>query len=299
LFVILNKWYNVTHSTTDWTNDFTCQGKWIFILVVSEVIGLIQSFYRLFIELTNRRWSSVLLKRFAQSKLSKKIVPSFARIYEINQGEMEKELKDYESLHEFFIRKLKPGMRKIAEQQDAIVSPVDAVIEDIGEIEPNQQITVKGKVYSIVEMLGSTEAAEYYNDGTYMVLYLSPSHYHRIHSPISGKVFKRWKLGTRSYPVNSLGLKYGKDTLAKNYRSITEINYGEDRLAVVKVGAMFVNSIEPIHTGDSIRKGEEMAYFTFGSTVVLLFKQNAISFTEQPQLPKPVKVGETIGTLER
>ncbi len=258
---------------------------------------MIQSVYRLFIELTNRKWSSVLLRGFARSRASRWFIPSFARIYSINQGEMEKDLKEYATLHDFFIRKLKPGMRQVDEQEDAVVSPVDAVIEDIGLIEANHQIVVKGKIYSIAEMLGSQEAAEQYQHGNYMVLYLSPSHYHRIHSPITGKVLKQWTLGSRSYPVNRLGLKYGKATLAKNFRTITEIGYENGRIAVVKVGAMFVNTIETVHTGDELRKGQELAYFSFGSTVVLLFEQGALNLPESITLPKPIKVGEKLGSL--
>lgn len=260
---------------------------------------MIQSLYRLFIELTNRKWSSALIRGFARSRASKWFVPSFARIYNINQDEMDKELQEYVTLHDFFIRRLKPGMRPVDEQEDAVVSPVDAVIEDIGLIESNHQIVVKGKIYSIAEMLGSREAAEHYQQGNYMVLYLSPSHYHRIHSPVTGRVLKQWTLGSRSYPVNRLGLKYGKATLAKNFRTITEIGYGNGRIAVVKVGAMFVNSIEPVHTGDKLKKGQEMAYFSFGSTVVLLFERGALNLPEAITLPKPIKVGETLGSLNQ
>jgi phosphatidylserine decarboxylase len=267
------------------------------LLPILEVIALIQSLYRLFIELTNRNWSSRLMKRFAQSRKSKWIVPSFARVFKINQEEMEKDLREYESLHDFFVRKLKLEMRPIAEDSDVIVSPVDAVIEDIGLIESSHQIIVKGKVYSIAEMLGSKETAEHYKLGNYMVLYLSPSHYHRIHSPITGRVLKQWSLGTSSYPVNRLGLKYGRDTLAKNYRNITEIGYENGRMAVVKVGAMFVNSIELIHKGETLQKGEEIAYFSFGSTVVLLFEQDALNIPAEFNLPKPIKVGEELGRL--
>ncbi|KKK33121.1 phosphatidylserine decarboxylase [Mesobacillus campisalis] len=258
---------------------------------------MIQSLYRLMIELTNRRWSSTLLKRFARSSASKWVVPSFARTYKINQEEMEKELGEYKSLHDFFIRRLKPGTRITEAASDAIVSPVDAIIEDIGPVVPELEIHVKGKVYSIAEMLGSAEAASPYREGTYMVLYLSPTHYHRIHSPVSGTILNQWSLGSRSYPVNALGLKYGKGTLSKNYRMVTEIDYGSGRLALVKVGAMFVNSIETVHEGERLKKGEEMAYFSFGSTVVLLFEKDGIELAEDIVLPAHVKVGEKLGTL--
>ncbi|MBM4762371.1 phosphatidylserine decarboxylase [Bacillus sp. B15-48] len=259
---------------------------------------MIQTLYRLMIELTNRKWSSNLLRRFTQSRLSKRVIPAFARTYQINQDEMEKALHAFTSLHEFFTRKLKPGVRTIADETEAIVSPVDAIIEDIGLIEPDHMIKVKGKTYSIAEMLGSEETAEHYKHGTYMILYLSPSHYHRIHSPISGTVINQWTLGDRSYPVNRLGLKYGKETLAKNFRTITEIKYDTVRIALVKVGAMFVNSIETVHEREELIKGEEIAYFTFGSTVVLLFEENRIRLRKDIQLPHSVQMGEKIGELK-
>jgi phosphatidylserine decarboxylase len=262
-----------------------------------EVVALKQSLYRIMIELTNRRWSSVLLKKFARSSVSKRVVPSFARTYKINQAEMEKELNEYRSLHDFFIRRLKPGSRVTAADPDALASPVDAVIEDIGPVDPELEIHVKGKVYSIAEMLGSVHSAEPYRGGTYMVLYLSPTHYHRIHSPVSGRILNQWSLGSRSYPVNAHGLKYGRRTLSKNYRMVTEIDYGSGRLALVKVGAMFVNSIERVHEGDRLEKGEEMAYFSFGSTVVLLFEKGRIELAKDIRLPAHVKVGEKLGTM--
>lgn len=258
---------------------------------------MIQSIYRLLIELTNGRWSSAILQRFAKSDKSKRIVPSFAKTYKINQDEMERPIHDYPSLHEFFIRTLKEGARKIDQDSDSVVSPVDAVIEDIGDIEADRTINVKGKVYSIAEMLGNDEAMARYEQGTYMIFYLSPSHYHRIHSPLSGKVENQWSLGMKSYPVNKTGLRYGKYPLAKNYRKITEIRHKAGMAAVVKVGAMFVNSIEITHDGDMLQKGEQMAYFTFGSTIVMLFEKDTFSLLPEITAPYHVKYGEKIGTL--
>lgn len=261
-----------------------------------EVGFLIQSFYRLLIELTNGKWTSSVLKRFALSKSSRFFIPSFARLYQINENEMEKSLKEYSTLHDFFTRKLKMGARMPDQNPQAVSSPVDAVIEDIGIIEPSHIITVKGKDYSIKEMLGDNEKIEKYSGGHYMIFYLSPSHYHRIHSPVSGKVIDQWTLGGKSYPVNKYGLKYGKDSLSKNYRKITEVKLDSGGfISIVKVGAMFVNSIEVIHEGDKLVKGNEMAYFSFGSTVVLLFEKNSFQPLSSIKVPFDVKVGECVG----
>ncbi|NNV05479.1 phosphatidylserine decarboxylase [Geobacillus sp. C56-T2] len=251
--------------------------------------------YRLFIELTNHWLSSKLLASFAKSRLSALLIPSYAKVYHINQEEMEKSLKNYKTLQQLFIRRLKAGTRPIDADERAVVSPVDAVIEAMGIIEEPCEMTVKGKRYSIAEMLGGEEAAQPYVNGFFFILYLSPSHYHRIHSPISGVIEKQWTLGRKSYPVNRLGLKYGRRPLEKNYRLITEVKADGKRLAIVKIGAMFVNSIELTHEGDQLIKGEEMAYFSFGSTVVLLFERG--SFTPDPGVaaPMPIKVGERLG----
>ena len=258
---------------------------------------MIQSFYRLLIELTNGRWTSGILRRFARSRVSRFVVPSFAKIYHLNQNEMEKGLFEYPTLHDLFVRTLKKDARKIDKSKNTVVSPVDAVIEDIGPIKETSDILVKGKTYSIDEMLGNQELLAKYLNGTYMILYLSPSHYHRIHSPVNGVVTKQWTLGSKSYPVNKLGLKYGVRTLAKNYRVITEVKTDYGHVGIVKVGAMFVNSIETTHKGSELEKGGEMAYFSFGSTVVLLFEKDIFQIDSSIQTPKDIKVGEKIGVL--
>ena len=53
---------------------------------------MLKHVYRLMIELTNGKWSSVILQTFARSRVSRFVVPSFAKIYNINQYEMEKTL---------------------------------------------------------------------------------------------------------------------------------------------------------------------------------------------------------------
>ncbi|MEH7483022.1 phosphatidylserine decarboxylase [Neobacillus drentensis] len=258
---------------------------------------MIQGFYRLLIELTNGRWTSGILRRFARSHVSRFVVPSFAKIYHLNQEEMEKGLSEYPSLHDLFVRTLKKDAREIDKGENSVVSPVDAVIEDVGLIKETSDIHVKGKTYSIEEMLGNPQLLAKYLNGTYMILYLSPSHYHRIHSPVNGIVTKQWTLGSKSYPVNKLGLKYGVRTLAKNYRVITEVKTDYGHVAIVKVGAMFVNSIETTHKGSELVKGGEMAYFSFGSTVVLLFEKDIFQMDSNVQTPKDIKVGEKLGVL--
>ncbi|WP_342432387.1 phosphatidylserine decarboxylase [Neobacillus sp. FSL H8-0543] len=260
---------------------------------------MIQHLYRVMIELTNGKWSSKVLQQFARSSISRFMVPSFAKVYQLNQQEMENSLDKYPTLHDLFIRTLKKDARVIDQGVDSVTSPVDAVIEDVGTIKETSEMIVKGKTYSIEEMLADKTDIKKYLNGTFMILYLSPSHYHRIHSPVSGTVLRQWTLGSKSYPVNKLGLKYGVRTLAKNYRVITEVETRSGHVAVVKVGAMFVNSIEMTHGGTVLEKGEEMAYFTFGSTVVLLFEQGIFKLDPSIHTPKEIKMGEKLGVISK
>lgn len=263
--------------------------------MIMGVRQLFQFLYRAFIELTNGKWSSFILRKFAQSRVSRFFIPSFAKVYCINLEEMEFPINQYESLSHFFTRKLKPGMRTLNNEESSIISPVDGMIEAAGNITPELIMRVKGKSYSVLDMLGNEEKATKYLSGSYLIIYLSPSNYHRIHSPFSGTVTGQWALGGKSYPVNSWGLKYGRETLSKNFRKITEVRHDYGHAALVKVGAMFVNSIETTYNGEKVQKGEELAYFSFGSTVILLFEKNTFELHESIKLPTEIRMGEVIG----
>ncbi len=128
------------------------------------------------------------------------------------------------------------------------------MIAQAGKLENDTVFEVKGQTYRIDEMLGSIEAAQRYHNGMYFILYLSPSHYHRIHSPIDGEIVRQWTLGKRSYPVNNWGLRFGKRPLSRNYRVVTELNVDGSLLAVVKVGAMNINTIELTHPTNKFEK---------------------------------------------
>jgi phosphatidylserine decarboxylase len=263
------------------------------------VFFIYQSLYRVLIELTNGKVSSSLLKKFCQSKWSRPFIAPYTKVYRINLQEMESNLAAYTTLHELFIRKLKEGTRKIAQEEDAVVSPVDGILEDFGEITFDKKMLIKGKVYSLEEMLADPNTLSKYVGGVYMVLYLSPNHYHRIHSPVFGTVVRRWIRGNKSYPVNSYGLKYGRKPLSKNYRSITEVKHSSGHVAIVKIGAMFINSIVISNESESLNKGQEFAYFSFGSTVVLLFEKGSFQPEQNLTVPVEVKVGEKIGQLHK
>ncbi|MRX71344.1 phosphatidylserine decarboxylase [Bacillus lacus] len=255
--------------------------------------------YQSFIELTNSLPLSKGLMTFSKSKLSKRMIPSYAKLFMIEQEEMGKNIAEYTSLHDLFIRELKIGSRQISALTESVSSPVDAVAEQFGTISEHSSIVVKNQQYSIEEMLENKELAKKYIGGQFIVLYLSPRHYHRIHSPIDGEITEQYNLGSASYPVNRWGLTYGKAPLSRNFRKVTEMVCGLNggHAAVIKVGAMFINSIETTHVSKTLKKGEEMGYFSFGSTVVLLFEKDRFRLSPGLQVQSEVKMGEEIASV--
>jgi phosphatidylserine decarboxylase len=254
--------------------------------------------YRSFVELTGGPVFSKLIKGFATSKISKVIIPSFSKTFKINEDEMEKKIHEFDTLHQFFIRSLKPNARVIHQDEKSLVSPVDGVLANFGKITGNKTFRVKGQDYSLDEMVGSSDRAEKYKNGLYLILYLSPRHYHRIHSPLSGMITHQESYGKKSYPVNEAGLKYGVRPLSKNYRVVTEMNVNDKTVAVVKVGALNINTIETTHKEDKLTKGEEIGYFSFGSTVVLLFEEGTCDLLPTLKENMELTVGEQIGILK-
>lgn len=257
---------------------------------------MLKYFYRFLIDSTNNLYISSFVRAYTTSKISKKLIPSFIKVFKINVNEIEKNIKDYHSLNDFFVRTLKKDARQIDEDATTVISPVDGYIEDMGTITEEKNILVKGQIFSIRKMLGNDQAFEKYMDGVFMIIYLSPKDYHRIHSPVSGKVISQWDLGGKSYPVNKWGLKYGRSPLAENYRKISEIECNGSHVVLAKVGALFINSVTLTHKNEFLAKGEEIGYFSFGSTVILLFEKG--SFNANNSIKNhSIKMGQKIGVL--
>ncbi|ADP34871.1 phosphatidylserine decarboxylase [Bacillus atrophaeus] len=255
-------------------------------------------FYRSFIELTNNPLTSRLLKRFCESKMSKPMIPLFSKYYHINWNDVNGSAAEYETLSALFIRNINLELRPVAQEENAVVSPVDGVVQTVGKINSNQTYRVKGKDYSFAELTGFNSMEHNYNGGYFAVLYLSPRHYHRFHSPISCTYQKLAELGKRSYPVNQLGLTYGKDVLSKNYRYVYELTGDRQKMLMIPVGAMNINTIVQTSAKEHLKLGEELGYFSFGSTVILIFEKHAFEPAADLTEGREVQVGQAIGYVK-
>lgn len=257
-----------------------------------------RTMFRLLTELSSRKWISRTAGAMAKSKWSRRLIPRFARLYGIQVQEAEKGIDEYETLNDFFTRRLKPGSRPLHPGEDTVVSPVDARITAMGDIKDGILLNVKGQDYTLSDLLGGSPRAVCYEQGYYFVLYLSPTDYHRIHSPLTGKIVEKDAIAGRVYPVHDQGLTYMRGVLARNERVVTYIRHANGEAAVVKVGAMNVAGIRYVEElGDSVSRGDELAYFEFGSTVVLLLDGKSFVPKFELNAGDKVRMGEALGTM--
>ncbi|WWD02298.1 phosphatidylserine decarboxylase [Kwoniella europaea PYCC6329] len=77
----------------------------------------------------------------------------YATIFGCNLDEVPKDLKEYESLGDFFYREMKEGQRPVADAP--MVSPADGRVLHFGEIVGSRVEQVKGITYSLEALLGS------------------------------------------------------------------------------------------------------------------------------------------------
>lgn len=248
------------------------------------------------------------------SRFSRLAIRHYIRMYNIDLSDVERPVGEFKSLKEFFIRRLKPGARPIEADPHVIVSPVDGTVSQMGHIHEGTLIQAKGKNYQVAELLGhDQELSDRFRGGSFMTIYLSPRDYHRIHAPVDGKLIKYSYLPGRLYPVNQIGVEQVENLFARNERLITFIDNQElGCVAVVKVGALFVGSVKVVYnrattnvprgkqiTGEiegapAVHKGDELGWFEFGSTVILLFEKDQVKWAEDIREGSVLRMGQKL-----
>ena len=239
----------------------------------------------------------------------------FAGHYGVNLDEAELPLGEYPNLHSFFTRKLKVGARPVDMGSDVVVSPVDGVISEHGEIRDGQLTQVKGKTYPLVGLMGGEAEAAPFQGGTWLTIYLSPRHYHRIHSPVDGDIVRYDHIPGELWPVNEPSVRSVPELFCVNERLTTFVKLrGGGEVAVIKVGAVGVGHISlsyadcrtnlpgqsrQIHVFDPpipVVRGGELGSFELGSTVVLVFPPGKVGL-EVPPVGTEITMGRRIGLL--
>ncbi len=220
------------------------------------------------------------------------IMTRFARHYGINLEEAEFPIEHYASLGEFFIRRLKPGLRPIADSW--AVHPADAVVTQAEKINAGKLIQAKDKTYSVEQFTQDPEAIKKWDQGVFMTYYLCPTDYHRVHSPVDGRILRMIHIPGALWPVNAWSTDNVHELFSINERVLVEIETDRGAVAVMFVAATNVGQIilsfDPKVVGNQfqvsvsyeksynikIKKGDELGAFRMGSTVVMMYAKGVL-----------------------
>jgi phosphatidylserine decarboxylase len=255
-------------------------------------------------------------------RLRAPVLGAFARAVGIDLAEAELPLEEYPSLNDFFVRRLKPGAREWPSRPDALASPVDGIAGQRGRVEAGRVMQAKGRWYSAAELLADAEEARRFEGGEFLTIYLSPRHYHRIHTPIAGEIPLARHVPGLLLPVNAPAVAHVPDLFARNERLLCYLDGAAGRVAVVAVGAYNVGRVSAAfdrewntppgkgswvtnrrgtevatHRYDPpvrVETGAEIMAFHLGSTVVLLLEPGAPPLRAELRPGDPVRLGQPL-----
>lgn len=258
-----------------------------------------------------------LMASTTHPRIKNYLISRFVAKYAVNMAEaIEENPLQYASFNDFFIRHLKPELRPIADAP--VVSPVDGVVSELGNIEQGRLLQAKGRYYTVNELLAAHKNySALFQDGKFITLYLSPKDYHRVHMPIEGSLQEMIYVPGRLFSVQPSTARVVPKLFARNERLICLFDTPIGSMAMVLVGATIVSSIGTSWSGDLGRhkamvhryynedqgnataspvflpQGAEMGYFKLGSTVILLFTDKAqLAFRHGLQSGESIRFGE-------
>lgn len=248
---------------------------------------------RFFVSAVSRPRMSRAMARLADLHLPRPVLRllmrGWIRAYGVDMSEAAEPLDSYPTFNAFFTRRLREGVRPVAQDPRVVACPADSRLHSIGAVPESGRLDqIKGRTYAVEALLGSAQDAAPFVSGAHATLYLSPAMYHRVHCPVDGHV-RAWRyVPGRLYPVNALAVKHVEGLFAVNERVVVLMDSeGFGPVAVVLVGATNVGRISLSFTDlmtnrgaaggltvppqpISLRRGDELGAFNLGSTVVML-----------------------------
>ncbi len=254
------------------------------------------------------------LASWENKTLTPKVIAWFVNRYQVNMAEAaDPNIQHYKTFNDFFTRPLKSGARPLAATD--FICPVDGAISQFGAIKHDQIFQAKGHDYSTLALVAGNQAlASKFNDGAFACLYLSPKDYHRIHMPCDGQLQSMTYVPGDLFSVNPTTAENVPNLFARNERVVCEFTSEQHgTFVMVLVGATIVGSMATTwhgqvnpprsqsintwsYTDENIllTKGEEMGRFLLGSTVVMLFEKDQLTFTANWQPAKSIQLGEAM-----
>ena len=230
---------------------------------------------------------------------------------DLNLSEAKKD--KFKSLHDCFIRELKPQARKINPDKNIITSPCDAIIGAHGNINETELFQAKGFPYTLKDLLLDEELIEKYRNGLYVTLRLKSTMYHHLHAPYAGSISEINYISGDTWNVNPIALKRVEKLFCKNERAILDIALDNSKisLTMVPVAAILVASMKfnclnetldlkykgpnKIPCIASFNKGDDLGYFQHGSTVIM-FATNNVKISDTIIEGNVIRMGEALFT---
>ncbi len=252
--------------------------------------------------LVKRKLLSALYGKQMDKPSSKKKIAPFIEQYNINLEEFEKDLAEFTSFNDFFYRKLEPNIRKIDE---GIVSPADGKIIAFENINEVGKFFIKGSEFTIESFLRDKDLANKYQNASMFVVRLAPNDYHRFHFPYAGipseiKKINGSYLSVSPYAVNENFAK----VFCENKREYTILKTSDKGdILLAPVGATMVGTIiETFTPNNPLSKADEMGYFAFGgSSILMLIDKDKIKIDKdllentRNGMETYIRMGERIG----
>jgi phosphatidylserine decarboxylase len=223
----------------------------------------------------------------------------FARIYGIDPSEAEKPISEYCGFDDFFTRRLRPGARPIDASPGRVVSTSDGTVVESGVAEAGKLLQAKGVLFSLEELIGDADAAARLVGGAYFITYLSPRDYHRVHSPVAGRVVGWRHIPGVLFPVNARSVGREPRLFVGNERFVTFIESEAGFVAVVMVAAVGVGHVTASYDAEiathrakflragvshrqydeprPIGRGDELGTFHLGSTTIVAFEPGRVA----------------------
>lgn len=251
--------------------------------------------------------------------VSQPLIRWFCRRYGVALGEAKgNRPSDYPSFNAFFTRELRPECRPVCPTDGSIACPADGTLSGFGSLEGPGLIPAKGQSLDAASLLGgSPDEAEPFQGGMFLTVYLAPPDYHRVHMPVNGTLEEMVHVPGRIFSVSPATTETIPRLFTRNERVVARFRTPSGPMALVLIGAMLVASIQtrwhgvvtpPSHRrvrrwtypdpGSSapfFRKGEEVARFNLGSTVITLFPEGAFRWDAELVEGQSVRMGQCLG----
>jgi phosphatidylserine decarboxylase len=268
-----------------------------------------------------RFFSSVIgwgARRQLPGALGRSLVGVYARTYGLNTAEAELPLAQYLTLQALFTRRLAHGARNMPDDEGAVVAPSDGTICEAGIARAGTLLEAKGSAFTLSQLLADEDLAARLTGGPYVVIYLSPRDYHRVHFPLGGKVVAWSHIPGKLFPVGPRSVRRERGLFARNERFVTVVDSPWGRYAVVMVAAVGVGHVTATydpevatHEGGFARKGvrhklfespipikrgQELGIFNLGSTTVTIFEPGRIQLASLSS-DSPVAMGSPLGRI--